>query len=521
MARLLRIYANLIQDQKKQKDEGEGDDEARCNKCKAKCSLCTKLDRGKACKICARLVDEDTADEDGYCETCSLRKAANAPARPHIHAIAESTRKVAEVPFATLREIAHREHRRLHALDPFLEEQHVPTGYDYWSDTRAGVLTELRRRGFFYVGMKTMKAMVNTLQSDDAWNGYLPTHRSVASELHDLSVQALRDRAAAAGFPFKKLALTVENYIDFLQCKRDADDEVIEIPQDRLSIIMSAVSNVSARLRQAGYTENATHRTFNNGLVGQARAISRLHTTLDNGHSPAWTSGVGFLCGPNALEMSINAIRRTYYGRTNSAVYANQVSRDMLMGLLFHNAADSGERDAVGIPTTAYQAYLDDRLSHLDESLRGEEYMNMTRLNNMDIAQLVAMVVLAHRAGLIEMEFSVAYARGSTTNDDGSVVPALVNIAHEGDENAPTVFLHHNMAASHEDYSHWEGFDVVTMNTDRQIVFEWGLSTPLARDSPRLRFNAGLTVGQCGLYARFELADIRIDLRNRNRQASS
>ena len=476
-----------------------GGDGPRCRVCGSKCVRCARLSGPrKPCKTCLRLLDPDLGDVDGLCEHCVQRKQADATARPNIHAIHAG--KGGEMAFARLREIAHREWRRLHPTDPFLHEQRLPTGRNFWDLTWNEIIAELRCREIVYPH-KAKSLMINVLQRDDAWNGILPTHRAVASGLHDLSYGDLRRRANEAGFPSQTRTESTENLIEFLRSKRDVDDEVISIPHDRLSIIRSAVSNVAARLRkqagqtqanqiQAGQTDDVTHRTFNHGLVGTSRAIGRLHTALENGHSPAWTSGVGFLCGPNALAMSINAVRRTYYGKTHAAVYENPVTREMLMALLFQNSADSGERGAVGIPTQAYQAYLDQRLGHLDDATRGYEYMNMTRLNNMDIDQLVAMVVLAHRANIIEMEFSVAYVRGSATDDDGNVIPAIAQIAHAGDENAPSVFLHHNMAASFDDYSHWEGFDAVTVDTDRQVVFEWGLSTPLSRDSLKPRFDS-------------------------------
>lgn len=400
-----------------------------------------------------------------------------APPRPNLREIAEEP----ELPFAAIRIIAHREWR---IINPGGAEQEirVPFGPNYWHNGHLRNRELCFRRGLGRAVGWVQERMINMLQADDAWRGLQPQHRPVASELHSLSALELETRARAAGFTGHG---SIEEFVEFLRKKRDVEDEVIRIEARAADVIKAAVLNVAANLREmAGHTEPVTHRTWNNGLVGTARSIARLSGTLSQNMSPAWTSGAGLLCGPNALAMSINAVRREYFGRLSDAVYKSPVTPDMLMGLLFQNAGATGH-GVVGMPTAGYQAYLDERMQQLDDdATRGHEYTNMTRLNNLSIAQLTAMVTLAYQANLIEEEFSVGVVQGSSVDESGNVIPANVHVVHQVDDNAATVFLHHNMAASHGEYNHWEGFARINEGTDRYLPFEWGLSTPLALDTP-------------------------------------
>ena len=275
---------------------------------------------------------------------------------------------------------------------------------------------------------------------------------------------------------------------------RGIEDNVRPIAMDRRMTIRAAVTAVLNRLLGDQHQPyDITHQTFNGGMTGDRISLIRLQVATANGLSPAYTSGAGLLCGPRALAMSLQAARRVYYGRISPAVYDNPVTSDMLRALLFENWDDEAP-DAVGIPTEAYQRYIDERTAASDDYVAGDQYTELTQLNDMDEAQLVAMVVLAHQAGLIETHFSVGVARGSQIDEAGVVRPAFVRVVHTGDENAPTVFLHHNMAASTEEYSHWEGFDNHTEDTDTEVIFEWGVATPLANDAPRLRFDPNMAV---------------------------
>ena len=190
------------------------------------------------------------------------------------------------------------------------------------------------------------------------------------------------------------------------------------------------------------------------------------------------TSSVGYLCGPIALETSLQAVRAQYYGGSSEGVYGIPITQQRLRQLLFTNWDTPAGPNDMGDPTPEYEAYIQQRLSEIsqdddDMEVRAEEYENMTRLNNMDFQQLIAMLVLARQQGLVEAEFSLAIVYGTHTDDQDRAVPAFTRIVHEINENAPTLFLHHNLAASEDDYSHWEGFGAEPTAEDYDIALGW------------------------------------------------
>lgn len=441
------------------------------------------------CKTCSRKLDgdSDASEAQLLCEHCVRREQASAPARPSIKDLASTT--VDSRSFARNRAIAFREWRAIRAVDLYLSDQPTPTGRNWWALSAKELREEMRRRGSSLT-RGWIDAMISHLQADDAWNGYLPVHRPMSSELRTLPHSDLLRRVRDGGYRGDKH--DSDTLIEFLESRRDSDDDIFQVPQDRENIWRSAINALAARYGHPPLNEGERGlRSWNDGSGGDARGMSRLHTTLADGLSPVWTSGEGLLCGARALATSLNALRQRRFGRTHQSVWDRPVTHHMLIELLFQNPDQAGQRDAVGIPTARFDAFMMDQWNAqgTDENTRGHEYIHMTRMNNFSVQQLEAMIILAWEARLIEENFSLGVVQGAHFTDATGFVPARPYIAYEG-EGAGTVFVHHNVAASFEDYNHWEGFDVGTEHTDRNVVFQWGLNTPLSQDAPRPRFNA-------------------------------
>lgn len=75
----------------------------------------------------------------------------------------------------------------------------------------------------------------------------------------------------------------------------------------------------------------------------------------------------------------------------------------------------------------------------------------MTRLNSCDFYQLIAMIVLARRSGLLPIDVNLAIVRGAHVGDYGNTAPTFVQKVYgpngEPDGTA-TTFLHHSLVAS-------------------------------------------------------------------------
>lgn len=440
-------------------------------------------DKQVPCDHCGRCDLE--RGEHNLCIHCRDRQQLGAERRRHIHDISSG-------PFlshAAIHDIAYREWRRLHPNMDLTADLQPSSGANMWHMPYDEVEKDCRARGFSLSlkRSRTANTLINWMQIDDAYNGFLPRPMLAATHLHSLGLEALQRLAREAGYPSKK-PQTTDALIQFLLSKRDVTDELFKVKEEKLEAIRKAVE---AALKQLGKNaEDVTHQSHNGGIVGSELAFARLHTVLANGHYPTRTSGEGLLCGPRALAAAIDAARRHRFGSheaTRSRVYDNRVTMEMLMSLLFQNPDASGEIDAIGIPTEEYAAYLHHTFGHLPEDEYGYEYTNMTQLNNMDFQQLIAMIVLARRAGLIEEEFSLGVVRGTTVDMLGNPVPALAQIMHEGDNNAATLFLHYNAGLSGDDYSHWEGFSDPTHESEIDIAHAWGLNSLFTQDAPVLQ----------------------------------
>lgn len=443
----------------------------------------TRIKFDHTCSDCGRHDGDDW--EGSLCGSCAHRQFVGGEARPAnstLHDFDEHT-------YAALRDLAHRQFRQLLPQNAFTTARTRPSlGPNYWFEGVEPLFRTLTERGIHHGGQRrlnTKRQAISVLQLDDAWNGILPrADPSSTSYLHTLSYEDLILRAKEAGFHKANgtnAKLNADIALTFLQGKRDATDDIQKIDPEILAMIRRAVGTTA----QSSNTLEPTHQSHNGGIVAaSAGALSRLHITLSNGHYPTWTSSIGYQCGPIALANTMHAVRNRYYATTAEGPLYHWTQEE-LRQLLFLNAEDAGSVDEfgnpmIGIPTPEYQAYLDELLGDREEDDRGVEHHNMTQLNNMHWQQLVAMVVLLHRAGRIEEEFNV----GIVTNVHNG--PATAQIVHEGGNNASTLWLHHNAAASDDEYSHWEGFQEPRSESDFDIVAAWGLGAdPITADTPR------------------------------------
>ncbi|KAK5707175.1 hypothetical protein LTR17_020917 [Elasticomyces elasticus] len=437
------------------------------------------------CKDCGR--HDGDFPEDDLCQSCSHRRHVGAPPRDILNADLHEQQAAS---YSELRDLAHREFRRLHPHNPFTGARPRPQlGQNYWHELEKNLRNDAGQRGITDPTRHRKERLINMLQLDDAWNGELPrADPSSTSYLHTLSSTELIGLASGAGFHREMgedADLNGNTALAFLLGKRDATDHVKPI-KDKGAYIREAVTNVGHRLQgKATAPPTPTHQSHNAGIVGSERALARLFNTLANGHFPAWTPSDGFQCGPIALARTLQAVREQYNASGGEPII-HQTQQD-LRALLFVDWNNSEEVGAQGIPTAAYDQYLAQYLAELPAHLQMEERREMLQLNNMDIQQLIAMVVLLHNAGEID-DFNV----GVVTDARGAA-PANAQIVHETQDEtgAPTIWLHHNHAAGGEEYNHWEGFEPQRDETDYDIVYEWGLAAdPLSNDMARTRWNS-------------------------------
>ncbi|KAK4951855.1 hypothetical protein LTR10_009775 [Elasticomyces elasticus] len=441
------------------------------------------------CDDCGR--HDGDFSEDGLCQFCSHRRHIGAPARDNPNGVLHEQPAAL---FSELRDLAHREFRLLHPHDPFQGARPRPQlGPNYWHELEKNLREDLRQRGMKKVIQISKEitnvnkdGFINLLQLDDAWNGMLPrANPSSTSYLHTLRSRELTDLARGAGFQREMgadAALNANTAIAFLLGKRDATDHVKRI-KDKAAYIREAVTNVRRGLQGKATAQSIpTHQSHNVGIVGSERALSRLFNTLANGHFPAWTPSDGFQCGPIALARTLQAVREQY-NATGGEPIVHQTQQD-LRALLFVDWNNSQEVGAQGVPTAAYAQYLEQYLAEMPADLQMDERREMLQLNNMDVQQLIAMVVLLHNTGEID-DFNV----GVVTDARGAA-PANAQIVRETQDEtgAPTIWLHHNHAAGGGEYHHWEGFEPQRDVTDYDIVYEWGLAAdPLSNDMARTR----------------------------------
>lgn len=381
-----------------------------------------------------------------------------------------------------------------------VQNQVISSRGNYWFLDCRQLTAELVRRGISTNATTTsdrLKRDVAThaslLYLDDAYNGYSPRPAPIASELHGLSTVDLLQLAVAAGYP-KGAPRTHDALTEFLTSKRDVTDEI------RASKLTDPLKLVALRrslgnwLREAGVDEARVEefmsQSYNGGHMGHPSAIGRLHTALQNGHYPHWTPSAGFRCGVFALTLTLNSLRRLYIPADRRP---DDITADELMQLLFLNYDDDAGPNAVGMPTPEYEEYLQATFGHLEGARYDHEYANMTRLNNFDFQQLIAMVVLSTRTGRLEFDVQLGIVRGAHVDSGGETVPAFAQVVYnprnenddEGTDYVPTAWIRHNLAASADYYNHWEGFGPRAEGSDWDTPFERGLSTDSTPDMVR------------------------------------
>ncbi|KAK5716829.1 hypothetical protein LTR17_016354 [Elasticomyces elasticus] len=455
----------------------------------------------ETCRDCGRHNSE--LWEHSRCGRCAHRHSTpNTEPRPATDALAA----VDPMSYAELRDLAHRQYQQLHPHDPFESERRRPMlGPNYWYEEGAAVKQLSYERLLKMLGERSIRSsqrkkhfsksqFIYLLQLDDAWDGILPrADPSSVSELNTLSAQDLVRRATSANFRGEMGAdasLTAETARDFLATKRDATDHIQPIDPDRMTQWAAAIEKMAESL-QGQPSLPPTHQSHNGAIQGSERAMARLSTTLANGHLPAWTSSRGFQCGPIALANTIRAVRDRYNSYLNPDMRPDltgtHVTPEDLRSLLFENWDDASVRrvGAQGVPTATYTEYLNEYLRNADIEVSRDERREMLRLNDMGIQQLIAMVVLLHRnRGLDDFNVGVV-------TDARYGAPAQAQIVHEGENNAPTLWLHHNQALGRNDYNHWEGFEPPQASSDYDLIYDWGLATgPLMTDVARRRFTA-------------------------------
>ncbi|KAK3651270.1 hypothetical protein LTR56_005727 [Elasticomyces elasticus] len=454
------------------------------------------------CRDCGR--HNSDLWERSRCGYCAHRHSIpNTESRPTTDALAA----VDPMSYAELRDLAHRQYQQLHPHDPFESERRRPVlGPNYWYEegaavkelSRARLVDMLLERGMRSTDLSRHRyrnsRCIDLLQLDDAWDGILPrADPSSVSELNTLSADDLKARATAAHFAKEMGAdanLTAETAREFLAGKRDATDHIQPVDPNTRTQWAAAIEKMAETL-QGQPKIPPTHQSHNGAIQGSERAMARLSTTLANGHLPALTSSRGFQCGPIALANTIRAVRDHYNSYIDSSMRPDltgtHVTPEDLRSLLFENWDDASVRrvGAQGVPTAAYTEYLNEYLRNADIEVSRDERREMLRLNDMGLQQLIAMVVLLHRnRGLDDFNVGVV-------TDARYGVPAQAHIVHEGENNAPTLWLHHNQALGRDEYNHWEGFEPPQTSSDYDLIYDWGLATgPLMNDVARRRFRA-------------------------------
>ncbi|KAK5131404.1 hypothetical protein LTR08_000940 [Meristemomyces frigidus] len=428
-----------------------------------------------ACVDCDRLRSSGWHDDDGHvCEYCHTRRQIpNAESRRRNGGLWASFRQAAWPTHTELRELAYHHARILNPVDPFLAAERIDTtGTDYWQLNRTALKTEAIVRGMRDAASQASTAELITLcQYDDASNGILPRARHEgASALLGKSRRHLLAQSGREGFTTTSPAKAIEHLLK----KTEPSSLVQTVDPDWLTALQFTVDDFAQSVT-GSVIDASLHTTHNQGIVGDRHTLARLQQSLLDDFFPTETSAVNFLCGPNALANALHATRRLHHETPGVAV--PRLTSDNMLNLLFANTDNMATPNGRGEPTPEYQQYLHDREPNLDWEVRLTEYENMTRVNNLDIQQLVAILRLAHQQGLTEQDFSLGLVTSAYTNDKGRKIPAQATVVYQGAATAPTVWLQLNLAAGAGRYNHFEGFEHTSEELDSEVALEWGFLT--------------------------------------------
>jgi uncharacterized low-complexity protein len=351
------------------------------------------------------------------CDLCQQRRDAGAPPRPNASTIIDEP----------LRQ--HTELIRLAATHWRLRHQNVdllntdqpplPTFStdNYWNmdGTR---LTDLAKTRGLYTRFPRINnpiprhALINNLQINDAYRGVLP--RPVpqsASKHHTKAQDVLEEDARKRGY-FKGKGRKGEKgpqtdkwtLIAWLEQTDVRSDIFTPADETQIEIARILVADLNASLHGVDVNQLPieTHVTHNRGIYGSEDALNQLQDAIETNHMlPDATSGARLLCGPNALEMTLDEVRRImrsrHPDRDDYDASERHISAHDMMEVLFTNYDRTriAGPDEIGEPTAEYQAYLDEITAHIDDHAeRQDAQSHMRSLNNLHVEQLQAIITM-------------------------------------------------------------------------------------------------------------------------------
>ncbi|KAK5165568.1 uncharacterized protein LTR77_009097 [Saxophila tyrrhenica] len=432
------------------------------------------------CVDCERLESQGwEVCENGavLCQACARRRRIPTARRMRLSQIPQRGYQS----HTALRHLAYRSWRELNPVGPS-ESMPQPTfaTTDYWSASPQELAEMImRRRGDSstrFRGTMDSREARNWLQIDDACDGLLPRPDPAQSDiLHDKQVVDLEAMCKAKGMKLGRNT-TKQDMLKWLSThQRQPSDFMQQIDPDKLAALTTAMQLFFDSLPR----DLTAQATRGHSLVASSAAVLEdLQQTILQGFAPVWTDSAGLLCGLEALRTALFAFHRADF--PHSPLSNVMIEGLRLMRLLYTNADDptppgDDPTHRVGMPTPAYEQYIRDTATTQDEAVLNDRYTEMTQMYNLDIAQLGAMVHLAHREGLIEHDLNIGVVRSAYINEQGNVVPAFASIEYEGNEQAPIIWLHLNLAAGQGQYNHWEAFSNYCNPEDADIVHDWGL----------------------------------------------
>ncbi|KAK4575004.1 hypothetical protein LTR86_000854 [Recurvomyces mirabilis] len=432
-------------------------------------------DQADQCEDCDRLASDEW--HGNVCKHCHLRRqTSNAERRARNRTLRGLLVDNQRLDHVQLRELAHRHARILHPLDASIVDanEQIEIGGRYWYRRNRDLNLDLRhRRNIGMLYWLSNVDMIYLLQLDDAFNGMVPRVRpGGTTEFGNMHAGTVIERAKAADL--KNTNVTYQKALKFLLSARPPSSFIQALDVSAAAALRLMVDDFITSLPQG-----QASTTHNGGIVGRQDTIERLQDALLHDFFPSPTSSVGLLCGAYALENALLATRRHHH-RSNRP---QRINAGQLMRLLFTNI-DAAGPNVRGMMTTGFDQYFRNQMHNVPAWQHQQERNNMTRMRDLDIQQVAAMLQLAYEANLIEENYSLGLVVSAHIDSQGRSQPARVTIEHEGTNH--TVFLHLNMAFRGYGYNHFEGFDQ-TFDADDVMEYasEWGLQVAWSGDLPR------------------------------------
>ena len=386
------------------------------------------------CDDCGTILSASTSDDQDLCESCLRRHDAfDRAGQPTPPRLRNSTiRAFPRHSFLRLQQLAiesFRESRPDFRADHH-DEQPGTSPEIYYRYSQAELRQEMVNRGIPYYWLNDyadVGKMINMLQIEDARRGLLPRPRSTdASKYHNMYYMNLRQLASKRGYAMiRKSNLNdadAATLVSFL-LEQDAPSTAFEDEIDAASmaeVVRILLDDLAESLTLSSDGPKPRARTTHNrGIYGTVEALNSLSDTLMQNWFPTRTSAAGFLCGPRALAISLEARRFQWrWDHREAKQQLPMLNADDLMELLF----DDYEPDefvppgTLGTPTQLYAAYIQSMIGHLHEEdpAAYQDLLNDTYLamNDLNIQQLEAILELLWDGGMIEEHYGLGVVTG-------------------------------------------------------------------------------------------------------------